>query len=224
MQPLPKNSQTCFEGPFGELITATGPMAIANPFRFSTKYQDDETDLLYYGYRYLSTSAGRWLSFDPIEELGFQQRYWASLGPRQVLAMLLCTPGSSAVVFLDNQPPDAIDALGLDKYVPYLFVFYRESQLSALSIAVEVKNLPKIIKLIKEALDKGSAISDLIGTEVREEIRYTTVDDDAHVVAQTRDFHFDGVSIHGGDSVFDLIVITFKYHITEEWIWKDCPE
>jgi RHS repeat-associated protein len=27
-------------------------MARANSFRFSTKYQDDETDLLYYGYRY----------------------------------------------------------------------------------------------------------------------------------------------------------------------------
>jgi hypothetical protein len=30
-------------GPFGELLRATGPMAKANPFRFSTKYQDDET-------------------------------------------------------------------------------------------------------------------------------------------------------------------------------------
>ena len=37
-------------GPFGEVLRATGPMAKVNPFRFSTKYQDDETDLLYYGY------------------------------------------------------------------------------------------------------------------------------------------------------------------------------
>ena len=36
-------------GPFGELIRATGPMAKLNPFRFSTKYDDDESDL-YYGY------------------------------------------------------------------------------------------------------------------------------------------------------------------------------
>src|SRR5208283_4718650 len=28
-------------GPFGEVIRATGPMAKANPFRFSTQYQDD---------------------------------------------------------------------------------------------------------------------------------------------------------------------------------------
>ena len=68
VQRLPENPRTCFEGPFGEVIRATGPMAKANPFRFSTKYQDDETDLLYYGYRYYNASTGRWLSRDPIEE------------------------------------------------------------------------------------------------------------------------------------------------------------
>jgi RHS repeat-associated protein len=45
-------------------------MAKVNPFRFSTKYQDDELDLLYYGYRYYSASTGRWISRDPIEEKG----------------------------------------------------------------------------------------------------------------------------------------------------------
>jgi len=58
-------------GPFGEVIRATGPMAKANPFRFSTKYQDDETDLLYYGYRYYNPSTGRWPNRDPINEFGF---------------------------------------------------------------------------------------------------------------------------------------------------------
>jgi len=57
-------------GPFGELLRATGPMAKANPFRFSTKYEDAETDLLYYGRRYLNTSTGRWLGGDPIEQSG----------------------------------------------------------------------------------------------------------------------------------------------------------
>jgi len=57
-------------GPFGEVIRATGPMAKANPFRFSTKYQDEETDLVMYPKRPYSSSAGRWLSRDPIEEFG----------------------------------------------------------------------------------------------------------------------------------------------------------
>ena len=48
-------------GPFGEVMRMTGPMARLNPFRFSTKYDDDETDLLYYGYRYYNPSTGRWL-------------------------------------------------------------------------------------------------------------------------------------------------------------------
>jgi RHS repeat-associated protein len=43
-------------------------MAKANPFRFSSKYQDDETDLLYYGYRYRIAGAGAWISRDPLGE------------------------------------------------------------------------------------------------------------------------------------------------------------
>jgi len=58
-------------GPFGEVIRATGPMARANPIRFSTKYDDDESDLLYYGYRYYKPSTGAWPNRDPIGEPGF---------------------------------------------------------------------------------------------------------------------------------------------------------
>jgi len=57
-------------GPFGEVIRQTGPMAKANPIRFSTKYQDDESDLLYYGYRYYKASTGTWPNHDPIQEQG----------------------------------------------------------------------------------------------------------------------------------------------------------
>jgi RHS repeat-associated protein len=59
----------CYEhGPFGELTRKSGTMAKANPFRSSTKYQDDESDFLYYGYRLLNASTGKWLSRDPAEE------------------------------------------------------------------------------------------------------------------------------------------------------------
>lgn len=78
-------------GPFGEVIRATGPMAKANPLRFSTKYQDDETDLLYYGYRYYSTSTGRWVSRDPVGEKG----------------------GRNLMAFVDNNPLSRSDYLGL---------------------------------------------------------------------------------------------------------------
>ena len=57
-------------GPFGEVFCSVGNMAKVNPFGFSTKYTDSETDLVYYGYRYYSPALGRWLSRDPIEERG----------------------------------------------------------------------------------------------------------------------------------------------------------
>ena len=62
-------------GPFGEVIRATGPMAKANPLRFSTKYDDDESDLLYYGYRSYNPTKGTWLNRDPIEEVGGLNTY-----------------------------------------------------------------------------------------------------------------------------------------------------
>jgi RHS repeat-associated protein len=58
-------------GPFGEPIRGEGAVAEANPFRFSTKFTDHETDLLYYGYRFYNPSTGRWPNRDPINELGF---------------------------------------------------------------------------------------------------------------------------------------------------------
>lgn len=57
-------------GPFGELLRLTGPAGKANPFRFSSKYQDDETGLVYYGFRYYEPSTGSWVSRDPIGEQG----------------------------------------------------------------------------------------------------------------------------------------------------------
>jgi RHS repeat-associated protein len=50
-------------------------LAIAATFLAATdsqaKYCDDETDLVYYGYRYYNPTAGRWLSRDPMAEPGF---------------------------------------------------------------------------------------------------------------------------------------------------------
>jgi RHS repeat-associated protein len=48
----------------------TGPMAEVNPIRFSTQYADDVTGDLKYLYRDYRADFGRWLSRDPIGELG----------------------------------------------------------------------------------------------------------------------------------------------------------
>jgi RHS repeat-associated protein len=88
------NGNTCARyeyGPFAEPVRSSDTMAKVNPFRFSSKYRDDETDMLYYGYRYYGTSTGRWLSRDPIGE----------------------TDGPQLHAFLRNDPTDAVDKIGL---------------------------------------------------------------------------------------------------------------
>jgi RHS repeat-associated protein len=85
------NTSAIYEyGPFGELIRATGPTAHTNPFRFSTKFQDDETGLNYYGFRFYSPFEGRWLSQDPLGEYGALNLYG----------------------FVGNSPPNAVDPNG----------------------------------------------------------------------------------------------------------------
>ena len=54
--------------PLGKVLRETGSYARTNPYRFSTKYTDADTDLVYYGYRYYNPSVGRWLSRDPTWE------------------------------------------------------------------------------------------------------------------------------------------------------------
>ena len=55
---------------FGRELRASGPAADFLPFRFSTKFTDRETALVYYGYRYYHSGWGRWINRDPIGEAG----------------------------------------------------------------------------------------------------------------------------------------------------------
>ena len=77
--------------PFGNTIVANGSEAGSNPFRFSTKYFDEETGLSYYGYRYYSPELGRWINRDPIKEDG----------------------GLNLYGFVGNGPINKFDLLGL---------------------------------------------------------------------------------------------------------------
>jgi RHS repeat-associated protein len=75
-------------------VELNGEAAAANPFRFSTKYTDAETGLLYYGFRYYDPAHGRWLGRDPYEESG----------------------GANLYGFVQNSPTWAVDPLGLALY------------------------------------------------------------------------------------------------------------
>jgi RHS repeat-associated protein len=77
--------------PFGELLRCEGSYAKANPFRFSTKFVDDETGLVYFGYRYYDARNGRFISRDPIWESG----------------------GNNLYSYVGNDPVNGRDTLGL---------------------------------------------------------------------------------------------------------------
>jgi RHS repeat-associated protein len=55
---------------FGQTLTASGPAATLNRYRFSTKPVEASSGLAYYGYRYYDPRTGRWPSRDPIEGRG----------------------------------------------------------------------------------------------------------------------------------------------------------
>jgi RHS repeat-associated protein len=63
--------------PFGEQLRADAPDPVVadQPFRFSTKYTDSETGLVYYGRRYYDAKQGRFVGRDTIEEKGGRNLY-----------------------------------------------------------------------------------------------------------------------------------------------------
>ncbi|WP_412256039.1 RHS repeat-associated core domain-containing protein [Akkermansia sp.] len=61
--------------PFGAPITVQGDMAQENKFRFSCEFMDDELGLVYYNYRHLNPTDGRWINRDPIAEQGGTNLY-----------------------------------------------------------------------------------------------------------------------------------------------------
>jgi len=77
---------------FGRTITEDGNSSADNPIRFSTKYTDSETKLIYYGLRYYSPGLGRFVNRDPIEEQG----------------------GVNLYAFVRNNVVNGIDRLGMD--------------------------------------------------------------------------------------------------------------
>ena len=61
-------------GAFGEAVVTTG-VAGSLPFGFSSKYEEKDTGLYYYGFRYYNPLTGRWPNRDPIEERGGMNLY-----------------------------------------------------------------------------------------------------------------------------------------------------
>jgi RHS repeat-associated protein len=56
--------------PFGAVTVQRGASASDNPWRFSSEYAEDDTATVYFNYRHYEMLVGRWLSRDPMDEVG----------------------------------------------------------------------------------------------------------------------------------------------------------
>lgn len=56
--------------PFGNTLSASGPLAEANLYRFSSKELHPNSGLVYYLYRHYASDLQRWLNRDPLNEIG----------------------------------------------------------------------------------------------------------------------------------------------------------
>jgi len=103
--------------PFGEALRVTGAAARNNPLRFCTKFSDDETGLIYYGYRYYNPRLGRWASPDPMAHPGFRPAWFgqsdrsASRHPKSRRVPRHAFAGLYR--YVSNEPVAGIDVLGL---------------------------------------------------------------------------------------------------------------
>ena len=119
--------------PYGRTISEISDAGILNPFKFSTKYRDDKSDLLYYGYRFYNPGLGRWPSREPQRQVPFVLRQMsfhlegiaASVQERhvpvlsgvsldEVRSQTLAPTAKEDYLFVRNSPVQHIDYLGLD--------------------------------------------------------------------------------------------------------------
>ena len=118
---------------FGVPIKATGPKAEGNPFRFSTKYTDRESGLIYYGVRFYNPAIGRFISRDPAAEQG----------------------GANLVAFVGNDAINHYDSLGLKRvritasaFIPWEWVKIPEETARQLA-----NTIPALGTILSVALD-----------------------------------------------------------------------
>ena len=92
--------------PFGEVLNFDVGWQLTNPWRFSSEYAEVKLATVYYNYRHYDPNVGRWMSRDPLSEVG----------------CLLLTPAiknfskgidSSHYQLVENNPIDKVDVIGL---------------------------------------------------------------------------------------------------------------
>ena len=103
--------------PYGNTLSASGPLADANLYRFSSKESHANSGLVYYLYRFYDPNLQRWPNRDPLGELGGVDLYTyvennpvAKIDPTGKLSVWPCTSGEWSKCFKKCQKngPDFI--------------------------------------------------------------------------------------------------------------------
>jgi RHS repeat-associated protein len=133
------NSARYEYSPCGETLRATGLMASANSFRFSTKPMDNESGLANYGHRYYDCALGRWISRDALEEDG----------------------GLNLYAYVANKFLNAHDALGMETAIDVESASAEGAGMDAeagSSIAKTANRVKEIINTVQDIDDIFSAV------------------------------------------------------------------
>jgi RHS repeat-associated protein len=190
--------------PYGNITAKSGVLADLLAFRFSSKYTDSETGLLYYGFRYYMPEMGRWANRDPLEELG----------------------GINVYVFLANSPTSFIDLLGAKK-VPYLWVSLVEREFGFLDIWDFIKLKWKWMEKLKDLLLFGDDVLDFFtnSTTLWVKTSETDVPDCYVVIDDKAKDKIDITLVYTGPSsgFGGIISIYIDYLHTLEWEWGPDP-
>ncbi len=104
--------------PFGNTLSASGPLAEANLYRFSSKELHQNSGLVYYLYRFYDANLQRWPNRDPIGESGFEVLKLRSSRLLGLIEILRRIGGDNLYGFVGNKPTDAHDRVGLAAGTP----------------------------------------------------------------------------------------------------------
>jgi RHS repeat-associated protein len=103
--------------PYGNVLSAVGPLADGNLYRFSSKEAHVASDLYYYGYRFYAPNIQRWVNHDPIGQFSQANLYQ----------------------FVNNSPVTLLDELGLAPVTSQWSTSLDELTLSAAVFDVPVR-------------------------------------------------------------------------------------
>ena len=104
--------------PFGNTLSASGPLADANLYRFSSKELHANSGLVYYLYRHYAAGLQRWLNRDPLGDSTRVRQLWPS-GTKLVSRMILFRSPFESIKrpnlfqFVENNPLTDTDPWGL---------------------------------------------------------------------------------------------------------------